>query len=68
MDEFKLQRAQLGPDAQLAELGVDSLSVLELMFKIEDRFGLKIKDDVPTSLVTVHDVVNYVDGLLEQRT
>jgi acyl carrier protein len=65
--DFKLSRAQLTPDSQLSQLGIDSLDVLELMFKIEDRFGLKIKDDIPTSLVTLADVVAYIDTLLEQQ-
>jgi acyl carrier protein len=64
VSEFKLTREQLTPEAQLSQLGVDSLDVLELMFKIEDRFGLKIKDDIPTSLLTLGDVVGYIDGLL----
>jgi hypothetical protein len=38
--------------------------VLELMFKIEDRFLLKITGDTPTDLVTVSDVARYIDGLL----
>jgi acyl carrier protein len=65
--EFKLQTAQLTPEAKLGELGVDSLDLLELMFKIEDQFHLKIKDDVPKSLVTIKDVVGYIDGLLARQ-
>jgi acyl carrier protein len=62
--DYRLQRDQVGPDAVLTTLGLDSLSVLELMFKIEDQFYLKIGDDTPTNLVTVDDVVRYIDGLL----
>lgn len=62
--EFSLTRVQLTPDVELTGLGIDSLEVIDLMFKIEDRFGLQIKDDVPTTLVTLNDVVLYVDGLL----
>lgn len=64
IEEFNLNREQLTPDTKLAQLGVDSLALLELLFKIEDRFGLKIKDDAPTSLVTLNDVVVYIDSLL----
>jgi acyl carrier protein len=64
IEEFSLTRVQLTPDAELTGLGIDSLEVIDLMFKIEDRFGLQIKDDVPTTLVTLNDVVLYVDGLL----
>jgi acyl carrier protein len=65
--EFNLTREQLAPEAELKQLGVDSLDVLELMFKIEDQFGLKIKDDIPTSLVTLNDVVVYIDSLLAHQ-
>ncbi len=56
------------PEATLTTLGLDSLSVIELMFKIEDVFGLTITDDTPTNLVTVADVVAYIDSLLADRT
>lgn len=62
--DYRLSRDQVAPDAVLATLGLDSLSVIELMFKIEDHFSLKIEDDTPTDLVTVNDVVRYIDELL----
>jgi acyl carrier protein len=62
--DYDLERERLAPDAVLATLNLDSLSLLELMFKIEDNFSVKITGDTPTDLVTVHDVVMYIDGLL----
>ncbi|MDB6085187.1 MAG: Acyl carrier protein [Gammaproteobacteria bacterium] len=67
IEEFDLTRGQLVPEADLSTLGVDSLDLLELMFKIEDRYKLAIRDDVPTDLVTVGDVVGYIDGLLARQ-
>jgi len=67
IDEFDLTREQLSPEAELTALGVDSLDLLELMFKIEDRYELSIRDDIPTDLVTVQDVVAYIDGLLARQ-
>jgi acyl carrier protein len=64
IDEFDLTRERVGADAQLAALGVDSLDLLELMFKIEDRYKLAIRDDVPNDLATVGDVVRFIDRLL----
>ncbi|MEO8717212.1 MAG: acyl carrier protein [Burkholderiales bacterium] len=32
---------------ELASLGVDSLSLLELVFEIEERFGVKVDQDTP---------------------
>jgi acyl carrier protein len=65
VEEFKRNPEQLRPEATLADLGIDSLDLVDLIFKIEDHFGLKIKDDVPRSLVTLADVVAYID---EQRS
>ncbi len=62
--DYTLTQEQVVPEAVLTSLGLDSLSVLELMLKIEDRFLLKITGDTPTDLVTVGDVARYIDGLL----
>jgi acyl carrier protein len=62
--DYDLKREQLTPEAMLSSLNLDSLSLLELMFKIEDNFSVKITGDTPTDLVTINDVVLYIDGLL----
>jgi acyl carrier protein len=65
-EELKVDPVKLAPDARLEDLGVDSLGLLELMFKIEDQFTLRIKDDIPHTLVTIQDVVLYIDDLLKK--
>jgi len=62
--DYCVARDTVTPESTLETLGLDSLSVLELMFKIEDRFKVKITEDTPTDLVTISDVVRYIDGLL----
>jgi acyl carrier protein len=62
--EYALTRDRLAPEVQLAALGVDSLGLIEVMFQIEDRFGITVPDDKPPVLVTLSDVVEYVDGLV----
>jgi acyl carrier protein len=66
--DYCVPREQITPEATLATLGLDSLSLLELMFKIEDRYGVKINDETPTDLLTVDDVVRYIDGLIKRKT
>ena len=63
--EYKLSPDRLVPEATLADLGIDSLDLVDLIFKIEDHFGLKIKDDVQRPLVTLSDVAAYIDELLK---
>jgi len=65
--DYGIPSEALVPGAPLETLGLDSLSVLELMFKIEEGFNLKIDEDPPTDLRTVGDVVSYIDGLLARR-
>jgi acyl carrier protein len=63
--EADLSVGDLHPDRPLQELGVDSLTVLEVMFKIEDRFRVKMPDDrVP--IQTVRDIADLVDRLVVQ--
>ncbi len=62
--DYHVSADNLQPTASLATLGIDSLGLLELMFKIEDHFHVKIPGDPPTDLVTVADVVAYIDGLI----
>jgi acyl carrier protein len=49
--------------APLAELGVDSLMMLELMFAFEDRFGIKVPSDLENPK-SVGDMASAMDGLI----
>lgn len=49
-------------DAVLADLGVDSLMLAELMFEAEDRLGISIGSDVSVPK-TVGDMVALIDSL-----
>jgi acyl carrier protein len=57
----------LGSDL-VADLGFDSLQVLEVVAELEDRFDISIPlNDVPTTR-TVGQVVAQVSGLVAQRS
>lgn len=43
-----------------ADLGVDSLSLLELVIGVEERFGVRIADADVAGLVTVEDAVRLI--------
>ena len=62
-EQFDLKPEVLTPDAQLETLGVDSLSVIEFMFNIEDEFKIKLPDE-RVELKTVQDIANIVDRLI----
>ncbi|CDS55112.1 hypothetical protein [Polaromonas sp. CG9_12] len=64
--DYKLQAAQLTPDAPLEALGIDSLGVADLLFNIEDEFGISLPPE-PVQLLTVGDVARFIDELVARQ-
>jgi acyl carrier protein len=64
---YKLTREQLPLEASLDSLGIDSLGLIEMMFLVEDRFGIVLPDDHTTDFKTVEDVVKYIDKALVEK-
>lgn len=56
---------QVQPAATLADLGVDSLMLLELMFEFEEKCGLVLPRDLKSPR-TVGELVTIVDGLAKR--
>lgn len=67
VEQFELKTEDLAPDAQLEALGLDSLSVIEFMFSIEDEFHIKLPDE-RVEIKTIQDITRIVERLVtEQR-
>jgi acyl carrier protein len=49
----------------VADLGIDSLGVMEIMEAIEDRYALKIPDEALREVETVADVAVAIEKRLE---
>ncbi len=60
-EQFDLKKEALVPDATLESLGLDSLSVIEFMFNIEDEFKIKLSDIPLENIKTLQDVINIID-------
>lgn len=43
--DFHIDRAVIQPGAALSELGLDSLTLMEFVFAVEDAFHLRIPED-----------------------
>ena len=49
-------------DSHLVEdLGADSLDTVELIMAVEDEFGINIPDNEEWKLLTVQQIVDYVE-------
>lgn len=64
--DYKLESSQLTLDAPLESLGIDSLGVADLLFNLEDEFGIVLPPE-PVQLVTLGDVAGFLDGLLAAK-
>ena len=42
---FHLSEAEITPERTLQSLGIDSLAALELLFEVEEEFGIRLSHD-----------------------
>ena len=63
-ERIEIDVALIHPDTDLAALGADSLSVMELIFDLEDEFKISLGDERP-SLVVVQDIVDHIDRYIK---
>jgi acyl carrier protein len=54
----------ISPDSPFTELGMDSLSVVEFVLRLEDHFGIEVPDEAIEGIRTVEDAARKVEELL----
>ena len=62
--EFSINPESLDPKAPLDSLGIDSLSFIEFMFKIEEEFGVSVSDEDLKAIKTLSDLERHVAAAL----
>ncbi len=63
--ELALDPGKLDPNAPLADLGVDSLTFIEFMFKVEDEFGIKVSDEDLRNIKCFADLERHIAASLQ---
>jgi acyl carrier protein len=64
-DYLNEDQRKLGASLSLREdLGLDSLAIIELLYRIEEAFNLSIPDEDLEKLQTVGDVIVYIEHTL----
>jgi acyl carrier protein len=67
--KFNIEITKIKSESRLAQdLGVDSFGAVELMFELEETFGLKIADSDIDQIHTVNDVVVYLTMWLKKKS
>jgi len=62
--EFSINPDGLDPHAPLDALGIDSLSFIEFMFKVEEEFGVAVSDEDLKAIKTLSDLEHQVAAAL----
>ena len=66
MDEMQVSEELITPEAELVnDLGVNSLELADLILLCEEKFDIEINDDDIHKFITVGDVVNYLNTIVE---
>jgi len=63
--ELSLDPDRIDPRAPLDSIGMDSLSLIEFMFKVEDVFGVKISDEDLRSIRCFADLERHIGASLQ---
>ncbi len=68
MEQLEITKEQIVPEARIIDdLGADSLDVVEIIMKLEDKFEITIPDEEAEKGTTVERLCEVVATLLEQK-
>lgn len=64
IEEMQIDPAKITLDAELVnDLGFNSLELAELVIHCEETFDIEFDEEEAKELLTVRDVVNYMESL-----
>lgn len=64
-EQFGIEPQALRENVPVEELGIDSLSFLEFIFLLEERFGIRVAQENSADVKTLRDLATLVDALRE---
>lgn len=63
-EQFDVDEESLAAETTFEELGADSLDIVELAMGIEEEFDLEIPEEKIDNIVTIEDLVRYIEKKL----
>jgi len=63
-EQIKVDITEIGPDSRLDQLGFDSLSVLDFLYDVENRFKVPVEIADLVALERVDELVEYLQRKL----
>lgn len=65
-EKYDVAQEAISPEATLTELGLDSLTIVELLFDVEDEFGIEVPEERAT-FQTLAEAAALVDELVQAK-
>ena len=68
--DFQIPPERLTPEARLEDLEIDSLRMIEILFSVEETFGISIAADpaeIRARVQTFGDLAAYIDELVTAK-
>ncbi len=65
-EKYDVDPDAISPEATLTELGLDSLTIVELLFDVEDEFGIEVPEERAT-FETLAEAAALVDELVKAK-
>lgn len=65
-EDHGVEPERISRDASLSDLGLDSLSIVELVFDIEDELGIQLKEE-EADFTTLGGAVDLVDRKVAEK-
>ena len=73
VDDFLLMQEHITPEKladpsiKMVDLGLDSLGIVEMLFEVEDRYGIHIDDAMQFQQMTLNEVVVHMEQLVRAK-
>ncbi len=64
--QLGIEKSAILPESNLlTDLDADSIEAVEIIMSIEDEFGVEIPEDSIENIVTVQDLIDFIEGQAE---
>lgn len=62
IDDFEIDEDKINNQAKLkADLGIDSLDIVDIVVIVEKKFGFKMKPEETKGVITLKDFCDYIE-------
>lgn len=69
VEQLEIDYDEISEDSKfIDDLNADSLDIVEMVMKVEELYDIEVDDDIASSIVTVQDVLDYLNSQLDNKS